>query len=102
MEVEHAITIRLDRSKSHSKKAVHKIERFSIDLKSSVVRIGIKKLVNDLPGSRIMVVVNDQTEGTHVGDINVCIVAGTTNVNDRCNKERGVFILRFWKGVATQ
>lgn len=107
MEVQNSITVRLRGTQGESYDAVHEIERVPVDVECTVVRIRIEQLVVDLPGMGIFMIVDDQRESGHVGDVDERLaafvaVSAVANVDHGRDEQRIILKLLFGELVLTQ
>jgi len=66
-------------------------------------RIGVEQLVSDSPGLEIAMIVDEQSESGHIGDIDVRFVALiVTNIDRECDEQRLVLKLTPRELVLTQ
>lgn len=97
MEVQNPVAILLHGTQGKSQNAIHEIKRISLDVERSVGWIGIKQIVGDPPRAGIAMIVDEQSESSHIGDVNKCVVTfvtgdmGLADV-DRDRYEQGIIL----------
>lgn len=75
MEVQDPVAVLLYRAQCEAQDAIHKIERMPIDMIRPVGWIRIEQLVVDHPRVHVTVIVDDQCEAGHVGDVDERVMA---------------------------
>jgi len=92
-------------TQSKSQNAIHEIERISFDVERSVSWIGKKQIVGDPPGTRVAMIIDEQSESSHVGDVDECVVTFVDSVADvdrERHEQRIILELFFWELISTQ
>jgi len=67
--------------------------------------IRVKQTVGDPPGARVAMIIDEQSESSHVGDVDECVVTFVDSVADvdrECHEQGIMLELFFWKLILTQ
>jgi len=87
MKIQDPVIVLFHGAQSESQNAIHEIKRVSLDVESSMGRIGVKQLVSDSPRVEIAMIVDEQSESGHVGYIDVRFVAFiVANIDRECDE----------------
>lgn len=105
MEIQVPIAFGRYRSECQSQNTIHEIKGVIFNVKRAVLRIGVKQVVDDLPGSEIGVIVDNEWKICDVSNIDESVTTFyvyRSNINGR-SYEQWLFGVLFWReSMATQ
>lgn len=95
VEIQDSVAVLFYGAQRESQNAVHQIERVPLDVECSVGRIRIKQVIGDSPRVAVAMVVDEQPESSHIGDIDEGVVAPLVADVDREGDEQGIVLELF-------